>query len=80
VTGIDADLGPGPPPAPVVNPPVVVPPPTASKPKPKRCKKGYRKKRVHGKVRCVKKKRVRHHRHGHGRPAVRGRATFRLGR
>jgi hypothetical protein len=79
-TGIDADLGPGPPPAPIVKPPVVVPPPVASKPKPKRCKRGFRKKRVHGKVRCVKKKRKHRHQHVHGRPPVRDRATFRHGR
>lgn len=79
-TDVDADLGPGPPPAPVVKPPVVIPPPVASKPKPKRCKKGFRKKRVHGKVRCVKKKRAHRHRHVHGRPPVRDRATFRHGR
>lgn len=78
-TGIDADLGAGPS-VPAVTPPVVTPPPVANKPKAKRCKKGFRKKRVHGKVRCVKKKRKHRHRHVHGRPPVRDRAAFRHGR
>ena len=45
----------------VVPPP---PPPSAPKPKPKHCKRGYKKKIVHGKPRCVKKKKHhgRHHR------------------
>jgi hypothetical protein len=51
------------PPPPVVGP--VTPTP------PLRCKKGFRKKRVHGKLRCVKKKRAR--RAGRPRPALAGR-------
>jgi hypothetical protein len=70
-TGIDADLGalappptpPTPPAAPAATPSTIVtPPPSQTKPRRKRCKKGFRKKRVHGKVRCVKKKRARHSR------------------
>ncbi len=45
---------PAPPAAP---PPVSSPPPTA--PKPLKCKKGFRKKKVHGKLKCVKVKRHR---------------------
>ena len=77
-TGIDGDLGPGPVP-PVVTPPAFTPPVVHHR---KHCKKGFRKKRVHGKVRCVKKKKKRKHRkqHVHGRPPVRDRAGFRLGR
>lgn len=80
-TAIDADLGPGPVAPPVVaTPPPPAFPPLATKPRPKHCKKGFRKKRVHGKVRCVKRKKRRHHlRHAHGRPAA-DRAAFRLGR
>jgi hypothetical protein len=84
VTGIDGDLGTNSTP---VIPPAVVTPPAATptviaKPHRKRCKKGFRKKRVHGKVRCVKKKRRRHRRHHqiHNRPAVPDRATLRIAR
>jgi hypothetical protein len=77
-TGINADLGAGPPP-PVVTPPVTTPPVVVRHHR-KRCKKGFRKKRVHGKVRCVKKKRKHRHQHVHGRPPVRDRATFPHGR
>jgi hypothetical protein len=31
-----------------------------SAPKPLKCKKGFQKKKVHGKLKCVKKKRHRH--------------------
>jgi hypothetical protein len=45
------------------DPPVVVTPPTSPPaPKPHKCKQGFKKKRVHGKVRCVKKK-AKHRRH-----------------
>jgi hypothetical protein len=87
-TGIDADLG-SPPatptPTPALTPsPLVTPPPVATKapPKRKRCKKGFRKKRVHGKVRCVKRKKSNHlhHRHAQARPGVPTRDAFRPGR
>lgn len=77
-TGIDADLGAGPAAPPAATPPPSFPP-LATKPRPKRCKKGFRKKRAHGKVRCVKKKSKHHLRHAHGRPAM-DRVAFRLGR
>jgi hypothetical protein len=79
-TGIDADLGTPPPAAPPAVTPPVFTPPIAQAPKRKRCKKGFRKKRVHGKVRCVKKKRRHRHKHVHGRPPVQDRAAFRHGR
>lgn len=79
--GIDADLGDNH--GPVV-PPVVTPlattGPAVVRHHRKHCKKGFRKKRAHGKVRCVKKKRKARHKHVHGRPPVRDRATFRHGR
>ena len=80
-TGIDADLG-SPPPRPVVTPPALIAPPAATKPQPHRlrCKKGFRKKRVHGKVRCVKRKKLKHRRHTHMRPGVPTRDAFRPGR
>jgi hypothetical protein len=77
--GIDADLGTPPPAAPPAVTPPVVTPPVAQAPKRKRCKKGFRKKRVHGKVRCVKKKRKHRHKHVHGRPPVTDRIAFRRG-
>ncbi|HEX6780835.1 MAG TPA: carboxypeptidase regulatory-like domain-containing protein [Solirubrobacterales bacterium] len=43
-------------PPPVIPAPVVTPPP-AAKPRPHKCRKGFRKKKVHGKTRCVKKHR-----------------------
>ncbi|MFL5833244.1 MAG: collagen binding domain-containing protein [Solirubrobacterales bacterium] len=61
-TGIDADFGAaGPPPTPPAPPAaapsaLVTPLPAQAKPRRKRCKKGFRKKRAHGKVRCVKKR------------------------
>ncbi|HEU4739254.1 MAG TPA: carboxypeptidase-like regulatory domain-containing protein [Solirubrobacterales bacterium] len=76
--GIDADLG-SPPPTVTVIPP---PPPVAKKPQPRRkhCKKGFRKKRVHGKVRCVKRKKRKHARQVRSRPGAPSRAAFRPGR
>ncbi len=59
--GINAQLGNPPAPAgPVVTPPPTVTPPVAT-PRKRKCRKGFRKKRVKGKVRCVKKR--KHHRH-----------------
>ena len=81
-TGIDADLGDDQAlPPPVVTPPASTPPVVIRHHR-KRCKKGFRKKRVHGKVRCVKRKKKHslRHQHVHGRPPVRDRAAFRLGR
>jgi Carboxypeptidase regulatory-like domain len=61
VGGIDASLSapsvlPPPAPAPLVASAIVAAPPTIAVPAPKKatCKKGYRKKKVKGKVRCVK--------------------------
>lgn len=61
-TGIDAHFG-----AAVIAPPVTPPTVTPSPHRHKRCPRGKRKKRVHGKVRCV-----RIHKH---RPGARGRST-----
>jgi hypothetical protein len=69
VGGIDGSLGPGP----VVTPPAATPssPPATAivKPKPKlKCKRGFVKKKVKGKARCVKRhKAKRHHKH-HPKP------------
>jgi hypothetical protein len=72
VTGIDAQLGPPPPPSPPVTAPssipqspplsAVAPPDLASKP---RCKRGWRMKKVDGRYHCVKPHRAspKHHRH-----------------
>lgn len=57
---IDAPPAPIPPPV-VAPPPAVVPVPPA--PKPLTCGKGFRKKTVAGKARCVKKPKHRHRRH-----------------
>jgi Divergent InlB B-repeat domain len=53
-----------PPVTPSPPPPTASPPPPVSKPqpKPKRCKRGFKKKIVKGKARCVKKKQHRRHR------------------
>jgi hypothetical protein len=65
ILGIDGDLL-GAPQPPVTKPPVVTPPavtpPLVTKPKPKPCKRGFRKKKVKGKVRCVKVRKHRKHR------------------
>jgi hypothetical protein len=50
---------------PVVTPPATAPPASAPPKKPFKCKRGFRKKIVHGKRRCVKKKHTKHRRH-HG--------------
>jgi sugar lactone lactonase YvrE len=49
-----------PPPATTPAAPAVLPPPVIA-PKPLKCKKGFRKKKVHGKLRCVRLKRHRRH-------------------
>jgi len=74
-TGIDAMLEatPEPPPSTPANPVESLPPPpfvieTASQPQapPLKCRKGFRKRRVNGKLRCVRvKHRHRHRRHHH---------------
>lgn len=53
----EPEPGPGPAPEPVA-PPATAPPPTAPivTPRPLRCKKGFRKRRVRGKAKCVKRK------------------------
>lgn len=65
IGGVDARLGPPPP----TSPPALGPPPVAfsvTKPKPKRCKAGFKRKKVRGKVRCVRvhRHKRRHHRAG----------------
>jgi hypothetical protein len=60
VSGIDARLGP-PPTPPVVTPPVA--PKTTVHHKPKHCRKGLKRKKVKGKVRCVKPHKHHHRRH-----------------
>jgi hypothetical protein len=89
--GINADLlAPGLPP--VKPPATVILPPPAAKPvitlpgKAKKCRKGFRKKRVKGKVRCVKKRKARRHQQrqrvvlgGHA-PYGHTRAAYRFGR
>jgi hypothetical protein len=75
VTGIDAHLGSPPPPP----PPLMTPPPAAPitsptvKPRAKHCRKGFKRKKVKGKVRCVKRK--KHHRHRHHQHPLAGPAT-----
>ncbi|HEX6601226.1 MAG TPA: carboxypeptidase-like regulatory domain-containing protein, partial [Solirubrobacterales bacterium] len=91
-TGINADLlTPGLPP---VKPPAAVitpPPPPVVKPvtspvKPKKCRKGFKKKRVKGKFRCVKKRKVRRRQQRQritfdgGGPYGPTRAAYRFGR
>lgn len=66
VGGIDAHLGP-PPPSPVVTPPPSTPPVVRHR-KRKHCRKGYVKKKVKGKMRCVKRHKHRHHHHRAVRP------------
>lgn len=67
VTGIDARLGPPPfqPPAAVVTPPPAATPLALPAPKRKHCRKGFKRKKVKGKYRCVKRKKHlrRHHHH-----------------
>jgi hypothetical protein len=76
-TGIDAHLGPASPtvttpsavitPAPVTTAPITSPLPKIA-PKPvKRCRKGFKRKKVKGEVRCVKRRKHHHRRHRAGR-------------
>jgi Carboxypeptidase regulatory-like domain len=90
-TGIDAILStppvtpPGTPPAQVIGPPSSVTPPVTT-PRKRKCRRGFRRKKVRGKVRCVKVRKHRRHRHhAANRPAtslVPGvpQRAFRLGR
>ncbi len=63
IVGIDDLVGTAPPP--VVTAPPVAPPATAvvqQKPKPLKCKRGFVKRKVHGKPRCVRRHKPRRHR------------------
>ena len=79
VGGIDATLGTLPAPPPVLTPPAAKPPVAAS-PRKRKCRRGFRKKRIKGKVRCVKvhRKHRKHRGHKGSRPFQRE-ARFRLG-
>ncbi|HEV2791669.1 MAG TPA: hypothetical protein VGV69_10260 [Solirubrobacterales bacterium] len=93
VSGINADLLAPPPPfvPPAVTPPAVTPPAAAPRaapkaPQRKRCRKGFKRKKVKGRVRCVKV-RKHHRKRRHNRIALRGpeaagltRAAYRFGR
>lgn len=69
VSGVDGALGP-PPVAPVVPPPVVQPPVVKKvAPKPLRCRKHFAKRKVHGKVRCVRTHKIVKHKHRHKKSA-----------
>jgi Carboxypeptidase regulatory-like domain len=67
VSGVDAHLISSAPVSPALQAPVLRPP--IHHRKPLRCKRGFRKKRLKGKVRCVKVHKRRHHRHGRHRGA-----------
>jgi hypothetical protein len=70
ISGIDAALGP--PAAPAVPAPVVPVTPVPKvikKPKPPKCRKGTVKRKLHGKVRCVRRHTATKHRHRHPKPA-----------
>ncbi len=75
VSAIDAHLGTAPagqPPATIATPPAVTPPGTAlSAPPPrhKQCRKGLKRKKVKGRMRCVRSKKRRHH--GSKHPLIR---------
>jgi hypothetical protein len=80
-TGIDARLGPpalqapgGSGPLQVLMPPAARPPVTTPAAKKMHCRKGLKRKKVKGKVRCVKPRRHRHRRHA-DRPAAAAVAT-----
>jgi len=67
VTGVDGSLGPGPVVAPLPAPLTPAPVTATVKPKPKplMCHRGWRKKKVKGKPRCVKRHRSKRHRAKH---------------
>jgi hypothetical protein len=70
ITGIDGSLGPGPivaPPLPPALAPVVK---KVVKPKPLKCKRGFVKKKLKGKARCVKRHKAKRH-HGKHHPEPR---------
>jgi hypothetical protein len=72
ISGIDGALGP-PPVAPVTPPPVVPTAPVGkkvvTKPKPLKCHKGFAKRKVHGKPRCVRRHRPVKHKAPHKKSA-----------
>lgn len=70
VSGIDGALGP-PPVVQVVTPTVLPTTPIQKKvaPKPIRCRKGFAKRKIHGKVRCVRTHKVIRHKHRHKKSA-----------
>jgi hypothetical protein len=77
VGGINAQLGTLPAPPPVLTPPAATPPVVHHRKR--KCRRGFKKKRVRGKVRCVKVHKHRKHRkHKRGRPVLRE-AQFRFG-
>lgn len=61
--GINAMLGTLPAPPPAFAPPPAAKPPVVA-PRKRKCRRGFRKKRIKGKVRCVKVRKKRHHRRG----------------
>ena len=75
VPGIDGHLGP--PPSTVVVPPVVK---TPVHPKRKHCRKGFKRKKVKGKVRCVKRHKHRRHHRSSARISREQRPLFRVAR
>jgi hypothetical protein len=83
-TGINADLL-APPPLPLPSsaaslPPAATPPPAANPlPRKKKCRKGFKRKKVKGKVRCVKVRKHRRHRQ-QNRVMLRERAAYDLTR
>ncbi|HEU4463213.1 MAG TPA: carboxypeptidase-like regulatory domain-containing protein [Solirubrobacterales bacterium] len=61
VGGINAQLGSPPAPPPAFTPPPAAQPPVTA-PRKRKCRRGFRKKRIKGKVRCVKARKHRKHR------------------
>jgi hypothetical protein len=64
-SGIDGYLAPPPPPQPQASLPPIAPLKSSTAQKPKKCKKGFRRKLVKGKRRCVRKGAHHHHRRRH---------------